>query len=105
MHFAPSSCCFPTDDARGEPRLSPFRTAGPLQYGCAGPCSLLPVWGSLSGGLIGAVPPTAEDVRNSKQKNFETGYITVVPIQADYTAEHRSWVKFGSTVNTFQLED
>jgi len=72
-----------------------------LQYGCAGPCSLLPVGDSLTGGIIGAVPPNAQDVGNSDLENFEAGYITIVPIEADYTAAHPTWSKFNSTVNTF----
>lgn len=76
-----------------------------LQYGCAGACSQLPVGDSLNGGIIGAVPPEAQDVTNSDLQNFQAGYITVVPIRADYTADRPSWVKFNPTVNTFDGED
>lgn len=76
-----------------------------LQYGCAGACSQLAVGASLTGGIIGAVPPVAEDVRNSDLENFQAGYITVVPIRADYTADRPSRVKFNPTVNTFDLDD
>ena len=73
-----------------------------LLYGCAGTCSALPVGGQLAAGIIGADPNFEPDVANSDLTNFQAGYITVVPIEADYTAGKATWAKFHPLVNTFR---
>jgi len=72
-----------------------------LQYGCAGACSALPVGGQLAAGIIGADPNLEPDVADSDLTDFQAGYITVVPIEADYTAGQATWAKFHALVNTF----
>lgn len=85
------------------PQLAPIPLT--LRYGCAGPCSQIPVGDSLTGGIVAAVPPSAQDVANSDLQDLQAGYITVVPIEADYTAGQPTWAKFNPTVNTFGREE
>lgn len=62
-----------------------FRAA--LQFGCYADCAALPTGATVPGGLTGAFPDDSTEVRNSDTEAFENGYITIVPIRGDYTAE------------------
>jgi 5'-nucleotidase len=58
-----------------------------LNLGCFGPCANLPVGGQIPGGIFGAVPDETLEVRNADTTAFAQGYVTIVPIEADYTSE------------------
>jgi 5'-nucleotidase len=60
-----------------------------LGLGCYGPCATLPVGASLPGGITGVAPDLTPEVRNADTEAFSEGYITVVPITADYTIDAR----------------
>ncbi len=65
-----------------------------LTLGCFGSCASLPVGGSLPGGVNGATPdPDQSDVKLSDATLFNQGFITIVPIEADYTAGKRNFAK------------
>ena len=49
-------------------------------------CAVIPVGASSPGGIGGAVFDPTPDVANSDSAAFAAGFITVVPIQANYTA-------------------
>jgi 5'-nucleotidase len=63
-------------------------------------CAALPVGGTASGGLGSPAKGVAGDVKNGDAENFANDYITIVPIQADYTAP--SPERFESVVKTFK---
>jgi 5'-nucleotidase len=65
-----------------------------LNIGCYGPCASLPVGGQLAGGITGAVPDETTEVRNADTTAFVQGYITIVPIEADYTSDPASRLNF-----------
>jgi 5'-nucleotidase len=58
-----------------------------LKLGCYGPCASLPVGGQLPGGITGIAVDETPEVRNADTTAFAEGYVTIVPIEADYTAE------------------
>jgi 5'-nucleotidase len=62
-------------------------TTSTLKLGCYGPCASLPVGGQLPGGITGIAADETPDVRNADTTAFGQGYVTIVPIEADYTAE------------------
>ena len=57
-----------------------------LGLGCYGPCATLPVGGALPGGITGIAADSTNDVRDSDTAAYAMGYITIVPISPDYTA-------------------
>lgn len=62
-------------------------------------CAVIPVGASSPGGIGGAGFDPTPDVKDSDAEAFVDGYITVVPIEADYTADKHK--KFKSVINTF----
>ena len=64
-------------------------------------CAFIPVGASSPGGIGGAGFDPTPDVRDSDATAFGEGFITVVPIEADYTAG--SHEKFRSVVNGFDF--
>ena len=66
-------------------------------------CAVIPVGASSPGGIGGAGFDPTPDVANSDSSAFVAGFITVVPIEADYTA--RAGIKngFNSVLNGFDL--
>ncbi len=74
-----------------------------IQFQCFGPCNLLPVGVPTVGGIGGAGFDPTPDVKNSDSTNFSAGFITVVPIEADYTASPDVANSFKSVVNGFDF--
>ncbi len=72
-----------------------------LRFLCFFGCTTIPE-GEITFGGIGAADfdPT-EDVANSDAANFNAGYITVVPIEPDYTATNSS--SFNSVIENFEF--
>lgn len=64
-------------------------------------CAFIPVGATSPGGIGGAGFDPTPDVADSDATAFAEGFITVVPIEADYTAEKHT--KFESVVNTFDF--
>ena len=62
---------------------------------------LIPVDPSSPGGIGGAGFDPTPDVKDSDASDFVAGFITVVPIEADYTASKHD--QFQSVVNGFDL--
>lgn len=58
-----------------------------LNLGCFASCPGLPVGGTSPGGIKGAVPDETLELRNADTTAFVQGYVTVVPIEGDYTAD------------------
>lgn len=97
----------PTDNVKGVKVSTQGQTAGfglpfapQINFTCDG-CGDLEVGESTDGGLdFGAtVPDNSSDVKNGDTDNFEDGYITIVPIQGDLTAD--GYRRFKSVVNSF----
>ncbi len=74
-----------------------------IQFQCFGPCNALPVGVPTVGGIGGAGFDATPDVNNSDGANFSAGFITVVPIEADYTASPDVANSFKSVVNGFDF--
>jgi len=74
-----------------------------IEFKCFGPCNFLPVGVPTVGGIVGAGFDPTPDVSNSDGANFSAGYITVVPIEADYTASPGIKNSFKSVVNGFDF--
>jgi 5'-nucleotidase len=72
-----------------------------LKIGCFGPCANLPVGGQVPGGITGAVPDETPEVRNADTTAFKQGYITIVPIEADYTSNPAA--RFSFLLHLLQL--
>lgn len=70
-----------------------------LAFVCFG-CNAIPPGTSTVGGIGGADFDPTPDVKNSDVTNFNAGYITVVPIEPDYTAANSS--SFESVINGFE---
>lgn len=64
-------------------------------------CAFIEVGETSAGGVGGAGLDDTEDVANSDAAAFVDGFITVVPIEADYTAGKSN--SFQSVVNTFDF--
>jgi 5'-nucleotidase len=62
-------------------------------------CSVIPVGASSPGGIGGAGFDPTPDVADSDSAAFGAGFITVVPIEADYTAAKDS--RFESVIDSF----
>jgi len=74
-----------------------------LEFRCFGPCNFLPVGVPTVGGIGGAGFDPTPDVADSDVTNFNAGFITVVPIQADYTADPGTKNSFSSVLNDFEF--
>lgn len=63
-----------------------------LNFGCYPPtnCAELGVGGYAFGGLSGAEPDSTMEVKDADSTSFNQGYVTIVPIEADYTSEPAS---------------
>ena len=64
-------------------------------------CEFIPVGATSPGGIGGAGFDPTPDVKDSDASDFVAGFITVVPIEADYTASKHD--RFQSVVNGFDL--
>jgi broad specificity polyphosphatase/5'/3'-nucleotidase SurE len=64
-------------------------------------CAFIPVGATSPGGIGGAGFDPTPDVADSDATAFNAGFITVVPIEADYTAGRHK--HFESVVNTFDF--
>jgi 5'-nucleotidase len=64
-------------------------------------CSVIPVGASSPGGIGGAGFDPTPDVKGSDAAAFADGYITVVPIEADYTAAKKG--RFKSVIRKFDF--
>ena len=64
-------------------------------------CSSLEVGDSSFGGIAGVTPILQEDVKGSDSALFAEGYITIVPIEADYTANAKASQSLLGTLNKF----
>jgi 5'-nucleotidase len=71
-----------------------------LQWVCFG-CNAIPAGASTVGGIGAADFDPTEDVSNSDVTNFNAGYITVVPIEPDYTAGNSA--PFSSVIELFDF--
>jgi 5'-nucleotidase len=96
----------PTDNVKGvkvsvQGRTARFGVGFPvaIQFGCYADCASAPIGAPIPGGISGIEEDETPDVKNGDAENFEKGYITIVPIEADYTA--KSPLKFKSVVNSF----
>lgn len=58
-----------------------------LNFGCYGNCATAPVGVSIPGGITGATPDTTPEVKDADTTAFLKGYITIVPITPDYSAQ------------------
>jgi 5'-nucleotidase len=74
-----------------------------IAFQCFGPCNLLPVGVPTVGGIGGAGFDPTPDVSNSDAANFADGFITVVAIEADYTASPGVTNSLNSVVNGFDF--
>jgi 5'-nucleotidase len=96
----------PTDNVKGvkvsvQGRTARFGVGFPvaIQFGCYEDCANAPLGEPIPGGISGIEEDETTDVKNGDAENFERGYITIVPIEADYTA--KSPYRFKSVVNSF----
>ena len=71
-----------------------------LGIGCYGPCATIPVGDTLPGGITGATPDNTVEVRRADTTAFSQGYITIVPITPDYTADRAQ--RFNSVFRRLQ---
>ena len=70
-----------------------------VDYRCFA-CAFIPVGASSPGGIGGAGFDPTPDVANSDSAAFAAGFITVVPIKADYTASKGLFQAFQSVIRT-----
>jgi 5'-nucleotidase len=79
-----------------------FGPSGPivLGIGCYGPCATVPVGTTLDGGITGVAPDRSDEVRDSDTTAFGAGFVTIVPIAPDYTAD--SPLRFKSVFSTLR---
>ena len=82
------------------PFLAAFGGAASLDIACYA-CLDVPVGGTSPGGIAGVTPITDADIKDSDSALFAEGYITIVPIEADYTAESKSLRGLKGTLNKF----
>jgi broad specificity polyphosphatase/5'/3'-nucleotidase SurE len=82
------------------PFIAQLGGAAALEVACYA-CLQLPVGGSSPGGIAGVTPITDADVKDSDSDLFAQGYITIVPIEADYTANAEASKGFLGTLNKF----
>ena len=74
-----------------------------LLFACFGPCNDLPVGVPTVGGIGGAALDPTPDVADSDVAAFNAGFISVVPIAADYTARPGIQKAFHSVLNGFEF--
>jgi len=99
----------PVDNVKGVKVSAQGRTAryaatgmpGPLsfQLACYGDCLGAAEGTTIAGGIVGISVDETRDVSNSDAKNYENGYITIVPIEADVTAAN--YRRYKSVVRNF----
>lgn len=65
-----------------------------LNFGCYGNCAAAPVGASVPGGITGLAPDPTPDVKDADTTAFLKGYITIVLITPDYSAQ--PVIKFNS---------
>jgi 5'-nucleotidase len=82
------------------PFIAQLGGAASLEIGCYA-CLGLEDGDSSPGGIAGVTEITEEDVKNSDSALFAQGYITIVPIEADYTANANASKGFLGTLNKF----
>ncbi|MDH3403599.1 MAG: hypothetical protein OES32_10415 [Acidobacteriota bacterium] len=75
-----------------------------LDFGCFA-CSAIPVGASSPGGIRGAGTDPTPDVPGSDAASFNAGFITIVPIAADYTADRSILEGFGRVIKEFNDEE
>ena len=68
-------------------------------------CAFIPVGTSSAGGIGGAGFDPTPDVPGSDSTDFNAGFITVVPIEADYTANEDILDGFEDVIDEFNGED
>lgn len=68
-------------------------------------CSVIPVGASSPGGIGGAGFDPTPDVPGSDAASFNAGFITIVPIAADYTADKSILKGFKKIIKEFNDED
>lgn len=64
-------------------------------------CAFIPVGATSPGGIFGITPVTDDDVKQADTDLFAQGYITVVPIEADYTADRNASKGFEGEIQQF----
>ena len=64
-------------------------------------CLEIAVGESSAGGIFEVVPATGKDVKDSDSQLFAKGYITIVPIEADYTANPKALKGLAGTLKKF----
>lgn len=64
-------------------------------------CGLIPVGAASPGGLAGVTPLSEADVKGSDSELSAQEYITIVPIEADYTADPNASKGFLGTLSKF----
>jgi 5'/3'-nucleotidase SurE len=82
------------------PFIAQLGGAASLEIACYA-CSAIDVGQSSPGGIAGVTPITGKDVKNSDSDLFAEGYITIVPIEADYTASRKASKGLIGTLNKF----
>lgn len=82
------------------PYIAQLGGAAALEVACYA-CDQIPVSATSPGGIVGVTPITDEDVKNSDSSLFAEGYITIVPIEADYTADAKASKGLLGTLNSF----
>ena len=97
----------PTDNPKGvmisaqDQQFQAFGLPFPIsiQFGCYADCGNAPVGVPIVAGITGILPDGTEATKNGDTANFAEGYITIVPVQADYTAQ--GYQRYKSVVNGF----
>jgi 5'-nucleotidase len=64
-------------------------------------CLAIPVGGTSPGGIFGVTPIIEDDVKQSDSALFAEGYVTIVPIEADYTANPKASQSLVGNLNKF----
>lgn len=82
------------------PYIAQLGGAASLEIACYA-CSDIPVGASSPGGIAGVTPITGKDVKDSDSDLFAEGYITIVPIEGDYTANVNASKGLIGTLNKF----
>jgi 5'-nucleotidase len=74
-----------------------------LNFGCYGPCATAPVGTAIPGGITGLGADATPEVRNADTSAFAQGFVTIVPIEANYTADPAE--RFNSVLRVNTLLD
>jgi hypothetical protein len=83
------------------PYIAQLGGAAALEVACYINCVNMAVGSSSPGGIAGVTPITEPDVKDSDSDLFAQGYITIVPIEADYTASPGASRSLTGTLNNF----